>query len=142
MAYSTLVNLKCYIPADIIRQLTDDNNVGTIITETVDDAINQADNLIDAYLRSRYPADMLDADVPEFISDISTKLTAYNLYRRKLQTTLPEAILNDYKTSISLLKDIQSGKITPFSAGHEPAVVVSNVTSATKEYSKTTWATY
>lgn len=142
MAYSTIIDLKKYIPAETIRQLTDDNNIGTIITEVVDDAISQADNLIDAYMRSRYPAEMAAADVPVFISDISTKLTAYNLYRRKLQTTLPEAIITDYKNSISLLKDIQSGKITPYQASSEPTVVVSNCTSTTKQYSKTTWATY
>ena len=140
--YSNLVDLKKYIPADIIMQLTDDNNIGTIITETVDDAINQADNIIDAYMRGRYPYEMATADVPAFINDISVKLTAYNLYRRKLQATLPEAIMNDYKLSLQMLKDIQAGKITPWASSSEPTVVLSNCDSDTKKYSKTKWREY
>ena len=129
------------MPEHIIVQLTDDYNTNSICDEIVNDAISQADTLIDAYLRGRYP-DEMTSDIPGFIADISTKLTAYNLYRRKLTLTMPDAILNDYKTCMSMLKDIQSGKITPWPATQEPSVIVSNCTSSTKTYNSTVWGTY
>ena len=142
MAYSTLVNLKSYMPEHMIVQLTDDYNTNTIEQEIIDDAINQADVLIDVYLRGRYPAAIDEADVPAFIQDISTKLTAYNLYRRKLSLTMPDAIMNDYKTCMSILKDIQSGKMTPFEVVNEPTVVKSNKTSTSRTYNTTVLNSY
>jgi phage gp36-like protein len=122
--YSDLIALKKYMPEQVILQLSDDNNVGSICEEIVDDAIGQGQRFIDGYLRGRYPAGMADADVPDLIKDICTTLACYNLYRRKLQTTLPEALSKEYSTAIQTLKDIQSGKITPFPTASEPVVIV------------------
>ena len=130
------------MPEHMIIQLTDDYDTNTIEQEIVDDAINQADVLIDVYLRGRYPAAIDEANVPAFIQDISTKLTAYNLYRRKLSLTMPDPIMNDYKTCMSILKDIQSGKLTPFESVSEPAVVVSNKTASSRTYNSAVWGTY
>jgi len=130
------------MPEHMIVQLTDDYNTNTIEQEIIDDAINQADVLIDVYLRGRYPAAIDEADVPAFIQDISTKLTAYNLYRRKLSLTMPDAIMNDYKTCMSILKDIQSGKMTPFEVVNEPTVVKSNKTSTSRTYNTTVLNSY
>jgi phage gp36-like protein len=140
--YSTISDLKKYMEPEIIRQLTDDNNTGEIDTKIVYDCINQADNLIDSFLRGRYPADMDFADVPGLISDISTKLAAYNLYRRKMQLTLPETISKDYKFCVDMLRDIQSGKVSPFPILSEPTIILTNKKAADKQYSPTLWGTY
>jgi phage gp36-like protein len=142
MSYTSLVELKKYMPSETILQLTDDANVGSICDEIVDEAISQAQVMIDGYLKGRYPDDIADADVPALIQDIATKLAAYNLYRRKLATTLPEALSTDYKYAISVLKDIQSGKITPFPVADEPVVIKSNKTSDSKYYNTDKWGTY
>jgi phage gp36-like protein len=52
------------------------------------DLINKSDAMIDSFMRGRYPVDLEFSDVPDIISDISTKLTAYKLYGRKLILTL------------------------------------------------------
>ena len=142
MAYTDLSNLKKYIPSHVIEQLTDDDVIGEIQIEVVNEAIAHAQVVIDGYLRGRYPADMDDADVPELITDIATKLTGYNLYARKLITTLPETINKDYRYCIDTLKMIQSGKINPFPVADEPVIFKSNKTSSNKVYTSAVWDTY
>ena len=130
------------MPQQVIEQLTDDDGVGEIQTEVVDDAINQADNLIDGFCRGRYPADMDDADVPELINDLSVKLTAYKLYSRKLITTLPDTISKDYQYCMMQLKAIQSGKLSPWPVASNPTVFVTNKASTDKIYTDAQWGTY
>ena len=130
------------MPPEIIRQLTDDSGSGVIDEAIVDELIDMAQKFIDGFLQGRYPADMDDEDVPAMITDICTKVTAYNLYRRKLQLTLPETIVEDYKFAVKQLTKIQEGKISPFVTASEPAVVVTNKTSLTRDYTSTVWDTY
>ena len=142
MAYTTLVNLKKYMPAEQIEQLTDDHGIGEIVTEIIDDAISSAQEEIDGYLKGRYPDNIEDADLPPLIIDIATKLAAYNLFGRKLMATIPPSIELKYKMSISQLKRIQSGKLTPFPEANEPSVILTNKTSASKVYNSDLWDTY
>ncbi|MCG7851453.1 MAG: DUF1320 domain-containing protein [Methanosarcinaceae archaeon] len=143
MAYSNIDDLKKYMRADIIRQLTDDNNTGEIDELVVDDVILQADTMIDSFLRGRYPVEItVVEDVPAMICDLSTKLAAYNLYRRNLILTLPESIAKDYKFCVDMLKQIQVGTISPFPSASEPAIFVTNKVAADKQYSPEKWATY
>ena len=143
MAYSTILDLRKYMEPEIIRQLTDDNNTGEIDTLIVDDVILQADNMIDGFLRGRYPVEItVTGDIPAMICDLSTKLAAYNLYRRKLQLTLPESIKYDYKYCVEVLRDIQAGRISPFPEISEPSIILTNKTAEDKQYSPTKWSEY
>ncbi len=130
------------MPAQVIEQLTDDDVIGEINTEIVNEAIAAAQETIDGFVRGRYPADMDDDDVPEQITDICTKLTAYNLYRRTLAETLPEPIRIDYKYCMSQLKLIQEGKINPWPVASEPVIFKTNKTSSDRIYTSTVWAGY
>jgi hypothetical protein len=76
------------------------------------------------------------------IVDLATRLSVYYLFRRKLQTTLPEAIARDHKDCMITLKDIQSGKITPFPTADEPTIIKTNKESTDRIYDSTLWATY
>lgn len=142
MAYTTLVKLKKYMPSEHIKQLTDDHGTGEIVEEVVDEAIADAQTVIDAHMRGRYPDEIADVDLPEMIILIATALTALNLYRRKLQLTMPESLSKDIKIKMQMLKDIQSGKITPFVSSDEPAVIVSNKDSDSKTYDSDFWDGY
>ncbi|HUU89246.1 MAG TPA: DUF1320 domain-containing protein [Candidatus Glassbacteria bacterium] len=139
-AYTDIIRIKKYMPEDVIMQLTDDNNVGQICQEIVDEAIASAQTIIDAYLRGRYPVEMETADIPELITDLTTIITCYNLYRRKISLTMPDTIINEYKYCMQMLKDIQSGKITPFPSINEPEIVVSKTRD--KDFSTTIWDKY
>jgi len=140
MAYSTLLDIKKSLPEEKIIELTDDYHNGEIDTKIVDDAIDQADNTIDGYLRGRYPADMDDADVPELISDISTKIAIYNLFRRKVYIDLPESVVLDYKWALKMLEKVQDGTITPFPSANEPERVI--VKTRARVFTESVWAKY
>lgn len=140
--YSTIEDLKKYMPERTLIELTDDAQTGEVDEEIANDVIEQADSLIDTYMRGRYPADMGSSEVPEFIQNLSTKIAAYNLFRRALSTTVPDPVSVEYKNSIQMLKDIQSGKITPFESANEPTVLRTNKTSSSKIYNSTTWGNY
>jgi len=126
MSYSTLTQLKDYIPAATIQMLTDDNNeLNDIDIEKVTYCQAQADDLIDSYLRGRYPAP-ITGPVPVMISELSVKLTAFYLYKRSLLLTLPEAMKDDYQYCMSILRDIQRGRISPFEIKDNPTWFKSN----------------
>lgn len=140
--YSNLTILKSYLPSSTIEQLTDDDNIGEIQDDIVNEAIANAQVTIDGYCRGRYPADMDDDDVPDLITDITTKLTAYNLYRRRLITTLPETISKDYAFCLTTMRAIQSGKISPWPAADEPVIIKTNKTAASTIYNQAVWDTF
>lgn len=143
MAYTTLTKLQIYMDSGIIQQLTDDNETGSIDTGVVTEFIDIKQKLIDSFLKGRYPSDMDDADVPEFISDICTKLVAYGLYNRRLTLTRPESITSDYKDAIKILENIQKGKITPFEEENEPGIILNNkTTTSTRKYTTARMAKY
>ena len=141
--YTTLTRLKKYLDVNTIIQLTDDHNTKAIVQEIVDEKILMSTAEIDSYMRGRYPVEIDDIDdVPEMIQNICTILTADKLYQRRLALTLPPSIERDYKLVIQQLKDIQSGKISPYPAEDEPTVSISNKTSDDRTYTSTVWDTY
>lgn len=142
MAYTDLAELKTFMGAETILQLTDDTNSGQISTENVDKAISDAQVMIDVYTRGRYPADIADEDLPASIKAIATAITAQNLYRRRLMLTMPESLKADIKLKIKMLEKIQSGKISPFEESDEPATIVGNKASTDRTYTKTLWNAY
>ena len=122
--YSSLVDLKNYIPEDTIIQLSDDNDTGDVDTEKTDDCIRRADDFINAHLEGRYTLPL--ATVPIYIRDISAKLAIYFLYKRSLALTLPEAVKEDYDYAVKALYKIQQGKINPFATSEEPVFFKTN----------------
>jgi phage gp36-like protein len=123
-AYCTLIDLKNYAPRDVIQQLTDDEDTDQIDQEKVDFCIKQASDLIDGYMRGRYPTPLVT--VPDMITDVAVKLTMYFLYKRSLMVTLPDPIKNDYDFAVMILRDIQKGRVSPFEIGQNPTWFGSN----------------
>lgn len=124
MAYSTVTDLKNYLPKDILQILSDDNNADNIDVEKVNFAIREADNRIDGYLRGRYTLPL--ASVPFLITEYSVRLTVYFLYIRGLSTTLPDSLKENYKDVNSSLKEIQAGRLNPFDPSLNPTWYVSS----------------
>jgi len=125
MSYCDLTDLKNYIPADVIKQLTDDGDTDEIDIEKVSLAISEADDLIDGYLRGRYPVP-IQGTPPSLITDVSIKLSTYFLYKRSLMLTLPDPVKDDYQHGMMVLRDIQKGRISPFPETQNPTWFVSN----------------
>jgi phage gp36-like protein len=108
MAYSTLTDIAERIPAEILLQLTDDADTGSVDEAKAAAAIARADSEIDAWCGGRYsvPFDT----VPAIIADLSADLATYYLYSRR-QEIIPEARRDQYRANQALLKAISAGQV-------------------------------
>ena len=125
MSYSTLTDIQNYLPSEYVRQLSDDADTDEIDIEKVSDCIRRADDLIDGYMRGRYPVPIVGT-VPTLISDISCKLAIYFLFKRSLIQKMPESIKSDYDEAMASLKEVQKGRISPFDVAENPVWFASN----------------
>lgn len=142
MAYTTLSNIIHDSDNETIIQLTDDNDTGSLDNAVVNKHISKQQNIIDGYLRGRYPVEMADEDVPELIEDACTKMVLYSLYGRRATLTMPEKVTRDYKDTLKFLISIQKAEISPFETEDEPEVIIKNKTSSDQIYTSSVWATY
>jgi len=124
MAYCTTVDIKNFIPASVVQQLSDDNDADQIDAEKVTFCTQQADDLIDSYLRGRYTVPLVT--VPSMIRDLSVRATVYFLFKRSLYTVLPDPIKDDFNYIIKTLEGMQQGKINAFPVGNEPVFFGTN----------------
>jgi len=130
-AYSDKVSIKNYIPAIVVQQLTDDADTDSIDDEKLNFALRQATDVIDGYLRGRYPVPLTGA-IPTLIADLCTKLAVYFLIQRSLIITMPDPVKDQYDNSIAILKEMQKGKINAFEKADEPVFFATNKTDEDK----------
>jgi phage gp36-like protein len=107
--YCTLEDIKKAIPEKNIIELTDDDNFGSIDEAKVQDAIDYAEQLIDGYLRGRYPVPL--EPVPELIRRLAVDLAVFHLYSRRFELDMPQSMIDRRKEIIRLLEQIQAGKV-------------------------------
>lgn len=96
-------------PADDLLQLTDDEGSGEVNTDIIDQHIAIADELVDGYLRGRYPVPL--DPVPGIIRVCAADITLYRLYGRRAHVEPPKDLLDRYKNALKLLETIQKGAI-------------------------------
>jgi len=108
--YCTLEDIKKAIPESDIVQLTDDETGSLIDNEKVEEAIAYAEDIINGYLRGRYPVPI--DPVPGLIRRLAVDLAIYQLYSRRLGLEMPQSIIDRRKEVIRLLENIQAGKLT------------------------------
>jgi phage gp36-like protein len=108
MPYSTLTDIQERIPAEILLQLTDDADTGSIDGTKVAAAIVRADAEIDAWCGGRYAVPF--AAPPAIIAELSADLATYYLYSRR-QEIIPEARSERYRANQALLKAISGGQV-------------------------------
>ena len=108
--YCSIADIKTYISANTMVQLTNDEG-GTSVNITVStEAIIYASTLIDGYLRARYTLP-LDTHFP-LLKILCIDIAVYRLYSRRMRDDMPETIENAYKNAIATLRDIQKGVIS------------------------------
>lgn len=110
--YCTLADLQLAVPAQTLVWLSDDDPAATgIHMPVVEEAIRQAVELVDGYLRGRYLLPL--NPVPSIIKDIAVNLARHWLYARRPEgNELPEAVTRTYKASLQTLEHIRDNKIT------------------------------
>ena len=106
MAYSLQTDLLEQIDEDILIQLTDDVDAGTVDADKVTRAI--ADAEIDSYCGTRHelPFD----PVPVMVRKLSVDIAIYNLYARR--KGVPEDRQKRYDNAVRFLRDVSIGKAT------------------------------
>ncbi|MCB2186947.1 MAG: DUF1320 domain-containing protein [Deltaproteobacteria bacterium] len=120
--YSSETDLKRLLSPDTLRQLADDGLGGLPPEEVIAEAIEQADREIDAYLGLVMTVPL--AATPPLAANLSAKIAAYNLHRRRSHLELGEWA-EEYKRCLKLLEKIGSGELTlgpgPGNTTAEPA---------------------
>lgn len=111
MAYCTQSDIQKVLNADILAQLTDDDeshDPPVVDSSIVTAAISYADAVINSYLRGKYdlPLDPL----PPMVKDFSVNISIFRLYSRRPNVRIiNESILYIYEDTIAQLKNIQKG---------------------------------
>lgn len=107
--YCTLDDLIMAVDELRLIELTDDDGLGAIALERVDEAINTAQGEVDGYLQERYTIPL--APVPPLIKGACRDIALYHLYSRKYDV-MPEVRKQRYDNTIKLLINIARGTIS------------------------------
>lgn len=107
MAYTTVAEIKKAISEEIVKQLTDDDNIGEIVEANVTAAIARADAEIDGYCAVKYSVPF--TTVPAVVAGLSLDMSLYYLYKRR---TVSEDVQKAYDNAIARLKDIAKGLLS------------------------------
>lgn len=107
MPYCDIDAIKERLPESNLVHLTDDASTSQIDEAKVDEAIADADAIIDSHLSERYSVPLVS--VPKLIVRISVDLSIYMLYTRKYESEMPETMRARYKDAVALLEKIAKG---------------------------------
>ena len=109
MGYCTIDDLVQAFTADKLRQLTDDAKVGTYDSVILQAAIDDGQDEIDPYCRTRYANSMPFATVPGMLKAINVDIAIYRIHKRR--GFIPADIVDAYKDVIRKLENIAKGVI-------------------------------
>lgn len=110
MAYCIIDDVKKMIEEAKLIRLTDDENLGDINSDRLQEAINSAAEEIDTYIGGRV-ALPISGDVPPILSKLNVDLAIYNVYSR-VKESIPEVRAERYKAAIRFLEKLSEGKIS------------------------------
>ncbi len=109
MSYCQLTDLQNVMLNDTLIALTDDEGLGQVNTDRINECIAEGDSLIDGYCGARYVVPFSQA--PVVVRSISVALAIHNLYARRVEE-VPPVHENRYKDALQRLKDISNGAMT------------------------------
>ncbi len=116
MAYATQAEVEKLVPPPILVQLADDNHDGVADTNVLTEALEWADDQINAYCGARYQVPF--ASVPGVINKAAVDLAVYYLYSRRATSDVPPIRKQRYDAVMKFLRDAADGKV---SLGVQPA---------------------
>ncbi len=116
MTYATQDDLVARYGTFMVLEMTDraDPPTGEIDAAVVTHALDDADAVIDGYLKGRYVLPL--AQTPRLVRDLAQAIAIYKLHR----DTVSEKIRREYEDAIATLKQIGTGAIRLDVAGAEP----------------------
>lgn len=110
MAYSTQSDIINQLSETVLAEITDDVNGAIINAVTVTAMIAKADNQINSYCRGKNTLPFNTITTPRVL-DWSVSLAIWNLYKRRVDISMPEAIETDHNDVISELKGVRDSTI-------------------------------
>jgi phage gp36-like protein len=105
--YTTQADIIKAISEEIVKQLTDDDNLGVINEDNVTKAIARADAEIDGYCAVKYAVPF--TTVPPVVAGLSLDMSIYYLYKRR---TMNDDVQKTYDNAVARLKDIAKGLLS------------------------------
>ena len=116
--YATVQQMTDRFGANLLVALTDRAAVATGLIDSaiVEKALNDASEVIDGYLASKYVLPL--ATTPGIVADLCQSIAIY-----KLHITQPdEKIVRDHQDGLKALRDIADGRLRVPVAGLDPTV--------------------
>lgn len=107
--YTSIEKIIAQISEATLIQLTDDNGQEIVNTTHVDDAITNANAVIDGYCSGRYIVPF--NPVPDIIAKCALDMAIYNLYARRVES-MPDVRDKNNSAAAKLLTAISNGTIT------------------------------
>ncbi len=134
--YSQLTDLQNVLRADALIELTDDENLGQINQDRVNEAIARGDSLIDSYCSSKFIVPF-GAPVPATVRMLSEDLAIYHLYARRGEE-IPGSVNDKFKNALKQLSNISKGLVNlgapSASAVEDPEISISTPDPSTRTF--------
>ena len=108
MSYSALTDLQNVLQNDTLIALTDDEGLGQVNTDRINECIAEGDSLIDGYCGARYVVPFSQA--PVVVRSISVALAIHNLYARRGWKRSPRCTRTVTRTPCSGLRTYQTAR--------------------------------
>lgn len=141
MAYSTNSDLYERMDEQLVIQLTDDDQTGTVDQTVLDDKRDTCEEIVNSHLRGRYDVPMDPA--PKMLADIEADLLVDKLYSRRPNIDKPESVKDDAKQAMTLLRSITKGDIKlEDQKDLEAGSFKTNKTSDDRKFGPSTWDQY
>jgi len=106
--YAAQADILEQLDGDILIQLTDDADAGTVDADMVTRAIADADAEIDGYCGKRYSVPF--STVPAIVRKFSVDIAIYNLYARRKGA--PDDRKQRYDNAVKFLANVAKGLIS------------------------------
>ena len=108
MAYCTIDDIKKMIDEERLIRLTDDEGLGSINADRLQEAIDTAAVEIDSYIGGRVALPIV-SNVPPTLNKLNVDIAIYNVYSRIAEKT-PEVRADRYKNAIRFLEKFSEVK--------------------------------
>jgi len=104
MLYSTIASLINASSEKLLIQLTDESSTGVYNVDILNQAMLDAQEEMDPYLRRRYSEQMPFDPVPGILTAISDDISLYRLHKRRIK--IPDSFQKAYDQAVDKLKNI------------------------------------
>jgi len=109
--YLSVADVERALSQRKLAQLSNDDPKAVTPDEVVvQEAIDASQQLVDGYLRARHELPL--EPVPTIIKELTLNLACYRLYARRMETKVPETVIDRRDAALKTLEHIQSGRVS------------------------------